>query len=209
MFWRKLSLLVVLWICFASSAFAQGRFEVTPFFGSRFGGVIDVNTLDNDFLTIKSSENYGVMGDVSLWGPVQGEFMWNRQPTSLTAHNVADDTYTFLTNAKLDMYQFSLLYQFRDPDAKLRPFMVAGLGFTHFDTHQVLDFSNRFSYNLGLGVKYYLIRNLGLRLDARWSPSHTTQSNVIFCDFFFGCFPTTITNRAEQGQVNAGVIFRF
>lgn len=29
------------------------------------------------------------------------------------------------------------------------------------------------------------------------------------CDPFFGCAPTTVANKAEQGQANIGVIYRF
>jgi len=107
------------------------------------------------------------------------------------------------------MYQFDLLYEFLPPEAKLKPFVVAGLGFRHFSTNGTLSFDNRFSYNFGGGVKYFFTRHVGVRLEARYSPSQTTTSNALFCDPFFGCFVGTVTNYAQQGQANLGVILRF
>jgi len=216
--WRMKALFLALFLIFtASGAYAQREYEVTPFFGTRFGGNIDLSQQGNpnvDFLKIKSSEDFGIMGGVTFWQNFQGEFMWNRQPTSLSAHNPADNSYNFVSNMNFDMYQFDVLYTFRSPEAKLRPFAVAGLGFSHFGVQpvngaSVLGFSNRFAYNIGGGVKYYFSKHWGVRAEVRWSPSHTTQGQSIYCDPIFGCAPTTVANKAEQGQANIGVIFRF
>ncbi|MGB9465238.1 MAG: outer membrane beta-barrel protein [Candidatus Acidiferrum sp.] len=217
MSWWKALFFGFILICTASAAQAQREYEVTPFVGTRFGGNIDLSQQGNpdvDFLKIKSSVNYGVMGGVTFWQNFQGEFMWNRQPTSLSSHNPTDNSYTFVSNMNLDLYHFDVLYQFRSPEAKLRPFAVAGLGLSHFGVQpvngqSVLGFSNRFSYNIGGGVKYYFSRHWGLRAEIRWSPSHTTQGQSIYCDPFFGCAPTIVANKAEQGQANIGVIYRF
>jgi len=217
MHWRKVLVVVGLMLSGVSAAHAQKEYEITPFFGARVGGTIDETSSGNpnvDFLKIKDSENYGVMAGVMFWGHFEGEFMWNRQPTSLSSHNPNDGTFTFLSNMNLDMYQGDVLYQFKSSDSKFRPFIVAGLGLSHFGVppvngQSVLGFSNRFSYNLGGGIKYFFTPHVGLRLEARWSPTDTTQGQGEFCDEFGNCFPTAITNKAEQGQANIGVIFRF
>lgn len=217
---RRTSFVIFALICGVSSVHAQdeGRqYEVTPFFGTRFGGDIDLSQQGNpnvDFLKIKSSEDYGVMAGVSFWRDFQGEFMWNRQPTSLTAHSPIDGTYSFLSNMNLDMYQFDVLYQIPHSLWKFKPFVVGGLGFSHFGVppvngQEVLGFGNRFSYNLGGGLKYFFNQHWGMRVEARWSPSHTTQGETVYCDPFFGCAPAAIANKAEQGQANIGLIFRF
>jgi opacity protein-like surface antigen len=201
----------------AQSEYVYGRYEITPFFGSRFGGNIDLSQQGNpnvDYLKIKSSEDYGIMGDITFWQNFQGEFMWNRQPTSLTSHNPNNDTLSPVGSMNFDMYQFSVLYHFLSPERKLRPFVVAGLGFSHYGAGQVngqpvLGFSNRFAYNLGGGAKYYFSPHWGVRLEARWSPTHTTSGLTTYCDPFYGCYPATAANKAEQGQVNIGVIYRF
>jgi opacity protein-like surface antigen len=217
MHWRKVLLVVGLMLSGVSAAHAQKEYEITPFFGGRVGGIIDESAVGNpnvDYLRIKNSENYGIMAGVTFWGNFEGEFMWNRQPTSLSSHNPSDGTLTFLSNMNLDMYQGDILYHFKPSDSKFRPFIVAGLGLSHFGVppvngQSVLGFSNRFSFNLGGGVKYFFTPHVGLRLEARWSPTDTTQGQGEFCDEFGNCFPTTITNKAEQGQANIGLIFRF
>ncbi len=215
--WRKFILIAVVSLCGVSSAHAQKEYEVTPFFGGRVGGIIDESALgysNVDYLRIKNSENYGVMAGINFWGNFEGEFMWNRQPTSLTSHNPNDGTYAFLSNMNLDMYQGDILYQFMSSDSKFRPFIVAGLGVSHFGVppvqgQSVLGFSNRFAFNLGGGVKYFFNSHWGIRLEARWSPTDTTQGQGQFCDYYGNCYPSNVTNRAEQGQANIGLIFRF
>jgi opacity protein-like surface antigen len=188
---------------------AQHEFEVTPFGGSRFGGVIDVNTNSVDYLPIKSTWNYGVTADYTIWPQLQAEFEFNHQPTTLDQHVVATDSRQFLTSADIDMYQWGFNFSLKPPEARLQPFIVGGLGFTHFKADDDLPFSNRFSYNLGLGAKYFLSQHVGLRAEARWSPSRTTTQNEVFFDPFFGPQVVAVSSHAEQGQANIGIIFRF
>jgi outer membrane protein W len=202
---------VVLAFASVSSARAQGRFEITPFGGSRFGGVIDLtfaNAGTIDYFAIKSSVDYGVSAGYFLYPNLEGEFMWNRQPTELSAHDFVLGTTTKIGSATLDMFQWSMLFEFRDPREKLKPYVVGGIGFTHFDTNGAVNFSDTFSYNIGGGVKYYFSRHVGVRLDVRYSPSQTTSSFGTFCGPF-GCFTAKSPNYANQGQANFGLIVRF
>jgi len=161
------------------------------------------------YLPINSSLNWGFNAGARLVPHLFAEFMWNRQTTTLSAHDIPTNQNVLLTNnAHLDMYQGSLLYEIW-ASSKVRPYVVGGIGFTHFDSHGILSFSDRFSYNLGGGVKYLFAPHLALRAEMRWSPSRTTSSKTTFCDPFLGCFVTPISNHAEQGQANIGLEFRF
>lgn len=181
----------------------------SPFIGARLGGQIDINTPKVDYLGIDSSFNGGFNLGKRIIQNLYAEFMWNRQSTTLSAHDVSTNTMTTLTtNAHLDMWQGSLLYEF-PTRSHLVPFAVAGIGLTHFDSHGILSFDNRFSYNIGGGVKYLLTRQIALRPELRWSPSRTTSASTVYCDPFLGCFTTPISNHAEQWQANIGVEFRF
>ena len=193
----------------AQEGFGQHEFEVTPFGGTRFGGVIDVNTSSVDYLTIKSGWNYGIQADYTIFPQLQAEFLFNHQPTDLDAHVIQTDSRQFLTSADLDEYEWGFLFALKSPEKSLQPFIVGGLGFTHFKAGGELPFSNRFSYNLGLGAKYFFSRHVGLRAEARWSPSRTTTQDQIFFDPFFGPQVVRVASHAEQGQANLGVIFRF
>lgn len=198
------------------------EFEVTPFGGTRFGGQIQFNppaTYTNgsgasetvDYIAIKSSFDYGVYADYSIWQSFQAEFMWNRQATEFRAHNANTGGLTNIGSANLDMYQGGALWQFRGEQARLKPFAVFGLGFTHFGDNNILQgMSNRLSYSLGGGIKYSVGQHIGFRLDVRYSPTHTTQQNGYAYDYYYGgSVPVTYTNKANQGQANIGVIFKF
>lgn len=208
---RKFIFLLLLIACSASGSFAQSKFEVTPYFGTKFGGrIVFANNPFVDFDKIKSSADYGALFGYNVWDTFQLEFMWNRQPTTISEHNISTNTFSFLANTNIDMYQFDLVYPFRNPEAKLRPFFVGGMGWTHFGNgDKTIGFSNRFSYNLGGGVKYYLTRVVGLRLDVRYSPTRTTPTQSVQCDQFGNCFTVRTSNHAKQGQANLGLVFRF
>jgi hypothetical protein len=214
--WRMVPLLAFLLICGASNAHANRDFEVDPFFGARYGGKIDVTPLGNpnaDFLKIKSSENYGVVSDVTIWRNLQGEFIWNRQPTSLTTHNPNDGTYTFLSKMRLDSYLFGVAYQFRESEKKVQPFAGLLFGFSHYGVPPVngqpaLNFTNRYAFNMAGGVKYFFTRNFGMRMEARWAPSETTFKETDICYSFGISAPCNQYNRARQWQANVGLIFR-
>lgn len=215
MAWRKVLLFAFVFsLVGVSSARAQHEFEVTPFGGSRFGGVVDIppgTTIFQDgvdYYTIKSSVNYGVQFDYTIWPQLQAEFMFNHQPTDLDQHLFATDTKQFVTSADVDMYQWGFLFALKPPDRKLQPFIVGGLGFTHFRSGGFLPLDNSFSYNLGVGAKYFFSKHVGVRLEGRWSPSRTTTSPQLV-ETFFGPEIIGVTSHAQQGQANLGLILRF
>ena len=185
------------------------RYEISIFIGARMGGRINLNTPNVDYLHIDNSLNWGFNVGKRIVPNFFAEFMWNRQTTTLKAHDVPDNRLTTLTtHAQLDMYQGNLLFEI-PTSSPIRPFVVGGLGFTHFDSHGILSYSNRFSYNLGGGVKYLFTSQVAARAELRWSPSRTSTASTTFCDPFIGCFTTPISNHAEQWQANIGLEFRF
>lgn len=208
MFSRKMILLAFLVMRMVSGAYAQNRFEIEPFVGARFGGRITINTPDVDYLPIDASLNWGFTTGVGIVPHLFGEFMFNRQTTTLSAHDVLLGQTVPLTNrAHLDLYHFGLLYEFWTR-GMLRPFVAGGIGDTHFDSHGVLSFEDRFSYNLGGGIKYLFAPQVALRAELRWSPSRTTASSTTFCDPALGCFTTPVNHHAQQGQADIGLEFR-
>ena len=187
----------------------EPKFEFSLFLGSRFGGNVVLNTPNVDYLKIDPSFNWGFNAGTRIAPHLFGEFMWNRQTTTLRAHDTPTNELVPLTNhAHLDLYQASLAYEVW-ASSRIRPFVVGGIGFTHFDSNRILSFSNRFSYNLGGGVKYLFAPPLALRAELRWSPSRTTSSSTVFCDPFLGCFTTSVSSHAQQWQANIGIEFRF
>lgn len=208
---RKLIIILFLLAGGASIASAQGNFEVAPYFGGKFGGRVQFNSPFVDYDKIKSSGDFGVLFGYNVWDTFQAEFMWNRQPTTISAHNLSNNSFSTIGNTNMDMYQFDILYPFRSREAKFRPFFGAGMGWTHFGNgDNLIGFSNRFSYNLGGGVKYFFTQLFGLRLDVRYLATRTTPTTSQQCDPFSGlCFTVQTTAHAKQGEANLGLIFRF
>lgn len=210
MFWRKLAVMLLLLAPLVPCAHAQRDWEITPFYGARFGGRIDVNTTNVNYLTIRNTYNFGADVNFSLWREnFMPEFMWNRQKTELNAP--FDGSIVPISSTNVDMYQFNANYLFRSSDSKFRPFVVAGAGFTRFGNIQsLLGFGTKLSYNVGGGVRYYFRDHWGVRLEARWSPTHITDVLAERCNPFFGfCGGAEAANLAEQEQVNIGIIYRF
>ena len=214
MLWRKMVLVAIVFFSIAvPCADAQHSFEVTPFFGGRFGGVIEESsaispTVSYDHILIKSSLDYGALVDYALPSNFKAEFMFNRQPTIFSGHFAGGTTSVKLTDATLDEYEWGFQYAFRSPQAKLKPYLVFGMGFTHFYPSDLAGFTNRFSDSFGGGMKYFFADHFGMRLEARWSPTATTTGEGLFCGRF-GCYQATAPYTAQQGQVNLGFIFRF
>lgn len=218
MSWRNaLFVALLLSLVAAPGAFAQHEFEITPFGGYKFGGKIDLppNTTCTggggcpyDYLPIKSSVDYGLEADYSIWPNFQAEFQFNHQPTDVDGHLIATGSDVLITSADINMYQFGIAYNFKPTDAKLKPFFDAGLGWTQWKPYSQLPVNSKtFSYNIGGGVKYFFNKYVGLRLDARWSPSRTTESTQIQCYYY--CYQAPAYAHAQQFQLNGGLIFRF
>jgi opacity protein-like surface antigen len=186
--------------------------DITGFAGGRFFGSVDLPTDPvYDYLKIDNNYDYGLMGDVGLFGPFQAEFMWSRQPTSLEAHIYGTGDFASDGNVTLDDFQWSLLYQMGDSSAKFHPYFGGGIGFTHWENaaNVGLPFNNTVGFNLGGGVKYYFVKHFGMRIDFRWLPTRTTSQLAQYCDPFYGCYAANQNNYAEQLQLNGGLVFRF
>lgn len=202
---RKLIVILFLIVCSGSIASAQSKYEIAPFFGGKVGGRILLNSQFFDYDKIKSSGDFGILFDYSLWDNFQTEFMWNRQPTTISRHDPSNNTFTTVGNTNMDMYHFGIVYEFRSPEAKIKPFAAAGLGWTHFGNgDSIVGFSNRYSYNLGGGIKYFPARHFGFRLDIRYLATRTIPQQSVQNGFII-----TTSAHAKQGEANAGLVFRF
>jgi opacity protein-like surface antigen len=184
--------------------------EITGFYGGRFFGKINLPSDPvSDYLRINNNYDYGVMGDVDLFGPVQAEFMWSREPTSMDAHLIVDGSFSPAGNVNLDNYQWSLLYQLKQPPSNFVPYIAGGIGFTHWGSNGALPFTNKLGFNIGGGVKYFFVKHVGMRIDFRWLPTRTTSQIGTYFDPYYGYYQARINNYAHQIQLNGGLIFRF
>lgn len=233
MFFRKFLVLVFVFACAAPFALAQQSFtqklELTPFVGVKDGGKINVSQAGTsvDNLLIKSGMDYGGIVDYSLFDNFAFEFMLAQQPSYFSEHDantgivsrcdVPNTNCSFVDGTtQLTTYTFGAAYSFRSTEARVKPFLAGGIGWTHFDNTNNppvsgkldLGFSNRLAYNIGGGVKYYFSHHIGARFDLRYLASRTTPGTAIQCGNF-GCFQVATSNHANQLEANLGLIVRF
>jgi hypothetical protein len=201
----------------AISTTAQGRFEVTPFVGYETSGSYPVSIFSNiggstapiDRLRVNDSLAFGTFLDYNVTENFQAEFMWNRNNTSYSAHDLLTNSYFNAYHSDIDQFQFGGLYMLRGSEHRLRPYIAGSVGFTHDDNSNGTPNRTEFSYSVGGGVKYYLSRHLGFRGDARFLPTYGNSSTGTYCDPFFGCYNAKISNYLNRGSFTAGLIVHF
>jgi|SRR5271169_303444 len=204
-----------LFLLVAISAKAQARFEVTPFVGYETSASYPVTITTGpvgtdpiDRLRVNDSLAFGTFLDYSLTENFQAEFMWNRNNTWYSAHDILTNSYINAYHSDIDQFQFGGLYMFRNSEVKLRPYLAASLGFTHDSNGNGTPDRTEFSYSLGGGVKYYLSRHIGLRGDIRYLPTYGSSSNELYCGPF-GCYYANVSHYLNRGSFTGGIVFKF
>jgi len=210
-------------LCFPAVAFfllatiparAQSKFEIDPFVGYETSASYPVSITSGpsgsdpiDRLRVNDSLAFGTFLDYNLTENFQAEFMWNRNNTSYSAHDILTDSYIDAFHSVIDQYQFGGLYMFRSSEVRLRPYVAASVGFTHDSNGNGTPNRTEFSYSLGGGVKYYVGRHFGLRGDIRYLPTYGSSSNELFC--YYGCYYANVSHYLNRASMTGGLIFNF
>jgi len=212
---RSALLLAILFSLTSSvPAIAQWRdfskWEITPFVGFETRGSYPVtNSFTVDRLRLDSSASFGAYIDHSLTENAQLEFMWSRNNTSFSAHDLTTNSYSKAFNSDIDQFEIGFLYMLRNSERKLRPFIDAGVGFTHEFNDGGNPNHTLLAFGLGGGTKYELSRHFALRGDLRWLPSRANRTPGVTCDFFGNCFQQLQSNYLQRVNLTGGISFRF
>jgi outer membrane protein W len=187
-------------------------FEVTPFVGGQINGSLDYSTTLFHGLDVKNGLSYGVTGGY-LFGEYYGlEFSWNRNKADTTSQPISGGSGVKVFTLTTDQFFGQFVFHFTDPEHKLRPFVFLGLGATDLSTDRngVVG-ATRFAGALGGGVKYHLTPHIGLRFQAKWSPTYlTTSDGGYWCDpFWGGCWVVGNNHYLHEFDGNVGLTFRF
>lgn len=196
----------------ALPAHAQGKFEIDPFVGYETSASYPISLNNNSTgtpvtsLRVNGTPAYGGFFDYSLTENFQPELMWNHNNTSFSALDQLNNIYIPAYHSVIDQFQFGGLYMFRSSEVKLRPYVAASVGFTHYNNNGAPN-DTEFSYSLGGGVKYYVNRHIGFRGDARYLPTYGSSSNELYC--YFGCYYASVSHFLNRGSFTGGLIFSF
>jgi hypothetical protein len=181
------------------------RFELTPMAGYRFKGEF---TADSDLFNrnldvrVDDSPTYGLIFDVPLTENWQLEILANRQDSSFIVDEGLFTPERNLGDVTIDYVNAGFLFQWGP--GQVNGFVSGGVGLARIDP----DFpevaaENRFSGNLGGGVKILFSPNIGLRLEGRgyWVDLDTG---------FRGRYDRFDSDEGlYQGEASAGLIIAF
>jgi opacity protein-like surface antigen len=134
----------------------------------------------------------------------QIELYLSRQDTHLaTSGTFTGDPLFDLT---IDYYHIGGVYMLEGDT--VRPFVSGTLGLTRMDPKRSdLTTENRFSLGLGGGAKFFLSKNVGVRLDVRGIFTALSSDTAIFCSG--GCAVRVTSSGFLQAELGAALLLRF
>jgi opacity protein-like surface antigen len=179
--------------------------EITPFAGYTMGGDF-TNSYTGKTLSFEDTSSYGIMLDFKQAEDSWIELYYSRQQTRL---NVDQGPFIGVPAFDVDVEYYHLGGTYGTATGKVRPFIVGTLGATHMDPKgSGLHAETKFSFSLGGGVRMYLTKHVGIRLDARWFGTLFNGSGTVFCSSNT-CLIDVQGDVLSQYVANAGVILAF
>jgi opacity protein-like surface antigen len=116
-------------------------------------------------------------------------------------------------------YHGTFTYHWGDSDAKIRPYLMGGLGATHYGgveftsvagQPRTIDGQTKFSTTWGMGVKMYPSPSFGIKIGARWTPTYIKSDSAgWWCDPYWGCYVVGDAQYSNQFEFTGGFSFRF
>jgi len=153
-------------------------------------------------LDIRGGFTWGVQGArwfTQNWG---AEALWTQQSSALRLETEAGSADLFTMT--VGQLHGNAVRQFGAVDARLRPFVFAGLG-ASFLSADDLESETKLSFGLGAGVKYLLWKAIGVRGHLRYKPTMLNDEDAgDFCDPFGFC-----QGFLQQIEFAAGAVVRF
>ena len=201
-------------------AFAQ-NVEVSGFLGWSIADGVDGNAVlagngqIYDTIEPKDSMIYGFTVGALVGEGAELGFRWAQAPTTLQIKGTAT---TELGDMSINSYHGYFAYNFGEKDARMRPFVLIGLGATSFGSVTVntglRDFTTagetQFSTTWGAGVKYFPAPKVGVRVAFEWTPTYIkTDTAGWWCDPYWGCYLVGNAQYSNSVQFNGGVTVRF
>jgi hypothetical protein len=219
---RKVLIGTLLALAVVSTAQAQSpKVDVSLLFGYTLSDGVsgdarkaaDGNTYDR--IDPKDSMFYGIAGGVYVTPGFEIGFMWRRQTTTI---QISGTTTKDLGEANIDGYHPFFAYHFGDAEAKVRPYILMGIGATTYGgfsytapdgSLQNVTGDTQFSTTWGAGVKLYASRNVGFQLGMQWTPTYIKSDPSGYWCGWYGCYLVGDPQYSNQLEFFGGVTFRF
>src|SRR5262245_60097149 len=206
--WRSIAALAVAGVLIPQSASgAEGKVEITPFIGYRFGGDIpDVEGASR--ASIAEGMSYGIMLDFKVEEDGFIEVRYSIQKTELDATNSPlGPGQVKVTDLDVENYFVGGTYQW-ETNTMAFPFVSADVGGVRFDAPGFHG-ETTFAFSLGGGVKLPLSKHFGVRFDGRWVSARINGDTDLFCDSAGFCIVVSEGTYFGQFEVTAGLTLKF
>jgi hypothetical protein len=146
-------------------------------------------------------------------------FLYGNQLSKLVLGGTAGTADNEAGDMSINSYHATFTYNFGDGKARIRPYLMGGLGatsfggvdYTRFDgTSATTDSSTKFSSTWGAGVKVYGASKVGGRFGMRWTPAYIKSDAAgYWCDPYWGCYVVGDPQYASQLELNGGITVKF
>jgi hypothetical protein len=210
---RKTILTTMMVALAASAAWAQDpRVEISGTAGWTFSDGVNVGSIDESPIQVgpKDAFSWGARLGFNLTPNTEIGFLFGAQSTDLEATGVINRT----VPQNVWNYHGYFAYNFGDPDAAVRPYLLGGLGATQYSSLNTAAGSiggeTQFSSTWALGLKMFPGRTFGLRLEGRWTPTYIkSDPEGYWCDPYWGCYTVGDAEFSNQFELSGGIILRF
>lgn len=209
----RLRFLTIALLLIAASAARAQTVEITPLVGYRVGGALSIAAGTGSPPSVveyelKDSASFGVHLGFRVAEDGEIEFLYSRQDTRLQTGGLFTGEPLF--DLALETWQAGGNYLFGEEGSRLRPYIGVGLGVTRLLPGPApLQDETRFSASFAGGLKVWLGRHLGLRLEARGFFTVLESDTDTFCASGEGCLVHASGSDIDQGEFRAGLVLRF
>ncbi len=217
--WRSLAFSLTLIAVLAPAAFAQHKFEISPYGGVRTAG----SFRGEDQLVsynVQSAPTFGVFADFMVTRQLAIEFLWGHESSTVdkkTAVRGADVPTPPIEPEVPDgeLFDLGIDYfhggvRFDGGNEKYTPYIAAGAGATRFSPDAAMASSvTKFSFSIGAGINAYLTERIGVRFDARAFGTPIDDRQEDFACGVFGCVTFERESTFWQSHFVGALIIRF
>jgi len=163
----------------------------------------------------KDSFGWGIDFGFFIGPNAEVGFQYTSQATTIQANGSATRD---IGDTTARTYHGTFAYNFGDPSAMLRPYIMGGLGATSYsdvgystvNRTGTIPGLSRFSTTWGAGVKVHGASHVGGRVGVRWTPTYIKSDAAgWWCDPYWGCYLVGNAQYSNQFDINGGVSFRF
>ena len=202
----------------------DSKFRVTGLFGYTLSDGVDGDPVllgDGNFYSqvdVKDGPNFGVSFGYMFDPKAEVGFMYRRQASSLVlsgAGNVRD-----LGDAGIDSYHGYFTYYFGEPEAKVNPYILVGLGATYYNSvtftrpglggTATTGSNTQFSTTFSTGAMINVGTNFGVKAGISWTPTYIKSDAAgYWCDPWYGCYLVGDAQYANQFHFEGGFVIKF